>query len=182
MNKPLGKIMRKLTGLEGRQENLLRIGYVTEVLEKEAKVRVECQDQDVLKTYKLPVLCHKSRCDKDYWMPDVGEHVLCVFLPYGQHYGFVLGSFYSEKDLPPVASCDKAHIRWLDGTWIEYDRGTHVMQVHCLGKVLIASAEEIELKAPIVKMPNPIITGPGEAEIKPVEPSPIPPPAEWPYG
>lgn len=176
------EIVRRLTALESAQRQMVRLGYVVEVIPEEAKVRVECQDADALKTYKLPVVSHKTRCDKDYWMPDVGEHVLCVFLPLGLEVGFVLGSFYSLADTPPVISPDKAHIRWLDGSWVEYDRATGEMQAHCRGKLTLTAAEEIELKAPVVKMPTPTIIGPGEPDIKPVEPSPPPEPMEWPYG
>jgi phage baseplate assembly protein V len=180
MPNPFAKLMARIVALESQLMQIVRLGYVTQVYEDEGKVRVEFQDADVIESFKLPVLCHKTRCDKDYWMPDTGEHVLCIFLPVGQEKGFVLGSFYSEKDLVPVASRDKYHVRFLDGTWIEYDRGAGEMQVHCRGKIVLAAAEKIQLKAPVLEMPNPIIK-PGEPEIKPVEPSPIPLPMEWPY-
>jgi phage baseplate assembly protein V len=182
LKRPFEEIIDRVVALESKLMQIVRIGYVFEVIEAEAKVRVECQDADALKSYKLPVLCHKTRCDKDYWMPDVGEHVLCVFLPLGQEIGFVLGSFYSQKDIVPVVSRDKLHVRFLDGTWIEYDRGSGDMQVHCRGKLTLAAGVEIELKTPIVKMPQPRIIGPGMPELKPVEPSPVPEPMEWHYG
>ena len=172
--------MGRIVALESQLMQIIRLGYVTRIYEHEGKVRVECQDADVVETFKLPVLCHKTRMDKDYWMPDLHEHVLCIFLPVGQEKGFVLGSFYSEKDLVPVASQDKHHIRYLDGTWLEYDRGSGELQVHCRGKIVLAAVEKIELKAPVVILPTPIIK-PGLPEIKPVEPSPPPPPMEWPY-
>ncbi len=178
---PFEEIVRRLTALEGQVRQMLRLGYVVEVLPEEARVRVECRDADCLQTYTLPVLAPKTRCDKGYWLPDLGEQVLCVFLPLGLEVGFVLGALYSLADVVPVASPDKAHLRWQDGAWVEYDRGSGEMQVHCRGSLTLA-AEEIVLKAGSVKMPDPIITEPGEPELKPVEPSPLPEPEEWPYG
>ena len=175
-------MVRRLTALEGALRQMVRLGFVVEVLPDQGRVRVECRDADCLETYTLPVLVHKTRCDQDYWMPDLGEHVVCVFLPIGLQVGFVLGAFYSDQDPTPEGSGDKHHIRYLDGTWLEYDRGSGHLQVQCRGRVTIAAGDKVEIVAPTVEMPQPLITGPGEPELRPVEPSPVPEPMEWPYG
>lgn len=179
---PFANINRRLTALEGALRQTVRLGYVIEQIPAEGKVRVRMEDADCVDTFKLPVLVHKTRCDKQWWLPDLGEQVVCVFLPLGLEIGFVLGSFYSLQDLPPVDSPDKAHLRFLDGGWLEYDRGTGEMQVHCRKRLVLAAGEEIELRAPVVKLPPPLITAPSQPELRPVEPSPLPIPAEWPHG
>ena len=60
-------------------------------------------------------------------MPDVGEHVLCAFLPIGVEQGFVLGALFSRADATPVADQDKRHVEFEDGTWLQYDRKAHTL-------------------------------------------------------
>jgi len=179
---PFEEMGRRITALEGALRQTVRLAYVIEQIPAEGKVRVRLEDADCTTTMKLPVLVHKTRCDKQWWLPDPGEHVVCVFLPLGLHIGFVVGSLYSLMDLPPVTDPDKTHIRWLDGAWVEYDRASGEMKVHCRGRLTIAAGEEVVFLTPVVKMPVPVIIGPGEPDLHPVEPSPLPVPAEWPYG
>lgn len=172
------EIIGRLTALESAQAQMTRVGFVVEVLADEGAVRVECRDADCLKTYVLPVLFQKTRCDKDYWMPDLGEHVLCVFLPYGLERGFVLGAFYSQADVVPVADPDKRHVRFEDGAWVEYDRVLHELKIHVDGLVDLRSNTEIRLNAPKVSMPPPTIIAAKPAQLLPVTPSPMPSPVE----
>lgn len=106
-------------------KQVVRVGVVTNTYPDKATVRVKCSDADGLVTWPLRVLAHKTHKDKAYWMPDIGEHVLCVFLPYGHEQGFVIGALYSDQDQVPVADQDKAHTLFDDGSRFEYDRKTH---------------------------------------------------------
>ncbi len=169
MLEELTALESRLDALERRLDQTLRLGLVQQLYPELGAVRVLMPDSQCQTSHILPVLAPKTRCDKGYWLPDLGEQVLCVFLPLGLEVGFVLGALYSLADVVPVASPDKAHLRWQDGAWVEYDRGSGEMQVHCRGSLTLA-AEEIVLKAGSVKMPDPIITEPGEPELKPVEP------------
>ncbi|MCB2186937.1 MAG: phage baseplate assembly protein V [Deltaproteobacteria bacterium] len=174
------EISRRLTATEGTLRQMVRVGHVVERFPAEARVRVRLEDSDCMDSYKLPVLVAKTRCDKDYWMPDLGEHVICLFLPIGHEVGFVLGSIYSDLDVVPVVSNDKRHVRFEDGTWVEYDRQTGDMNVQCKGKLTIKAAE-IEIRAGEIIMTMPQFVGPGEPDIEPVIPSPPPVPQEWLY-
>jgi phage baseplate assembly protein V len=116
-------------------KQVVRVGVVVNTYPEKATVRVKCSDADGLVTWPLRVLSHKTHKDKAYWMPDIGEHVLCVFLPYGHEQGFVIGALYSDKDQVPVASQDKRHVLFDDGTWLEYDRKEHNWHGHIKGKV-----------------------------------------------
>ena len=178
--RPFEEINQRLTALEGALRQIVRTAFVTELFPEEGKVRVEIRDADMIETYKLPVLVHKTRCDKDYWMPDLGEMVVCVFLPHGLQIGFVVGAFFNEKDPVPVPDPEKRHIRFMDGAWFEYDRAAGVMQVHVPKEIILAAGVAVEIRTPVLKAPVPVPTS-GGPELQPVEPSELPPPLEWPY-
>lgn len=112
----------------------IRVGEVVSTDPASATVRVKIHDADGLVTYPLRVLQHKTLHDQQYWMPDVNEHVMCLFLPYGAEQGFVLGAFYSAADTPPVSSQDKDHTVYKDGTWHEYDRDEHKLHGEIKGE------------------------------------------------
>ena len=131
---------------------MFRVGKVVAVDEKTAKVRVELEDADKVITYWLPVVVQKAQDDKFYWLPDIGELVLVGFLDYGIEQGFVLGSIYNQQDKPPVASKDKMHIQFKDGTVIEYDRNTHKLLIHSVGDIEIISDTHITMRAPRIDL------------------------------
>lgn len=116
-------------------ESTVRVGVVSSSDPSRGTVRVELPDDNNLVSFDLRVLVRKTHRDKDYWMPDVGDQVLCLFLPFGLEQGFILGAFYSGPDAVPVSSQDKRHVLFEDGTWLEYDRANHTLSGHIKGKV-----------------------------------------------
>ena len=163
------QIVQRLTALESQLARLVRIGLVTLVLPEKGKVRVRLMDADCLETYELAVLYPKTRLDKHYWMPDIGEQVLCVFLPRpgGMQIGFVLGAVYSQLDPVPVADAAKTRVHFEDGSWLQYDKAEGALQVHALGGITLA--------APVITLATSTVLGPmptpftGEPEIQPIE-------------
>lgn len=131
--------------------NPMKIGVVTATDPAAVKCRVQFDDHDGMESYWLPVLHHKTHQDKSYWLPDVGEHV-CVLMDDNAEFGVIIGAIYSEADAPPVISLDKHHTRYQDGTWIEYDRATHQLTVHCTGDILVVSETRIILQAPRIDL------------------------------
>lgn len=103
-------------------------GIVQEVDPAKALVRVRFPDRENLPSWWLEVLATKTHKDKSYWMPDVGEHVACLMDNHGEA-GCILGALYSQADMPPVASGDKAHMAWDGGASVEYDRASKVMEI-----------------------------------------------------
>lgn len=96
-------------------EDIFRIGTVSSIHPDRHKVRVKFADKDGLVSNELPVLIRGSLKNKMQYLPDVGELVLCAFLPNGEEEGFVLGAFYSEADLPLSADKEEyvlKHPRW----------------------------------------------------------------------
>ncbi len=131
---------------------MIKVGRVVAVDEATARVRVELPDCDGMVTYWLPVVVPKSQKDKFYWIPDIGEQVLCAFLDHGLEQGFVIGAIYSDVDTVPVKSKDKYHVRFSDGTVIEYDRASSRLYIECSGNIHIKSAGSITIETPVVNL------------------------------
>ena len=104
---------------------LLRIGVVTDQDASLARLRVRFDELDQMISYWLPVVVPKTQDDKLYWLPDVGEQVVCLMDARDED-GVVLGAIYSQADATPVQSSDKYHLGFKDGTAFEYDRAAHV--------------------------------------------------------
>ena len=75
-------------------KNLIRDGIVSSTDPSNMTVRVTFPDRDDLVSYPLEVLSHGSQDNKHYWMPGVGEQVLCLFLPQNNNLsqGYILGT------------------------------------------------------------------------------------------
>lgn len=135
--------------MSGEFKNLIRVGRVSSVNPAAATARVVFEAQGVV-SYDLPVLQRQTLRNQDYCLPDVGEHVLCIFLPTGNAEGFILGSFYSDQDQPPAGadSENKRIVRFEDGTTVEYDRATSTFTINAVGPVNIVAAEVLQISAP----------------------------------
>lgn len=114
---------------------LLRVGVVNSANPAKGTVRVRFSDQSSVITWDCHVLYPKTLNDKAYWMPDIGEHVAILSLPYGSSQGLVIGALYSRPDKTPVSDQDKWHVLFADGTYLEYDRKNHTLSGHIKGKV-----------------------------------------------
>lgn len=106
----------------------MRVGIVKQQDLSMARVRVVFPELDQMMTYWLPIVVQKTQNDKAYWIPDIGEQVICMMDP---HYeaGVVLGAIYSQSDPTPVASANKFHLGFKDGAAFEYDRAAHVLSM-----------------------------------------------------
>ena len=120
--------------------NLIREGIVSSVNAKDCTIRVTFPDKDDFVSAELKVVCNGSGKNKDYWLPDVDESVVCLFLPNsknGNNVGYCLGTVYNAKDRPPAADQNKRIIRFSDNTSIEYDRATHQLSINCVGDIVV---------------------------------------------
>jgi phage baseplate assembly protein V len=107
---------------------MFRVGLVKQQDLQGARVRVAFPDRDQLLSYWLPIVFTKTQNDKGYWVPDIGEQVVCLMDEHDEA-GAVLGAIYSSADAPPVQSPDKYHMSFRDGASIEYDRAAHALAV-----------------------------------------------------
>ena len=106
-----------------------RVGIVQQQDTARAKVRVVFPDYDEMISWWLPVVFAKTQNDKAYWIPDIGEMVVCL-MDLRDEAGAVLGAIYSEADVPPVNSADKFHLAFRDGANLDYDRVAHVLELN----------------------------------------------------
>jgi phage baseplate assembly protein V len=107
---------------------MFRVGLVKQQDLQGARVRVAFPDRDQLLSYWLPIVFTKTQNDKSYWVPYIGEQVVCLMDEHDEA-GAVLGAIYSSADTPPVQSADKYHMSFKDGASIEYDRAAHALAV-----------------------------------------------------
>ena len=119
-------------------KNLIRQGVISAVYPERCAARVTFEDRDGLVSAELPILQASCLNNQFYSLPDVGDCVLCLMLPNDQHgSGFVLGSFFNDKNPPPAASQDISLIKFADGTQISYNRSSHLLSVNCVGNIKI---------------------------------------------
>ena len=142
---------------------MFRVAIVKSQDPQNARVRVTFPDRNQMTSWWLPVVTPKAQNDKAYWMPDVGEQVVCLMDDHDED-GAVLGSIYSTTDTPPVSSADKWHLTMKDGATFEYDRNSHnlavsiprggtvtitangaVIQIDASGNVKLTAAGDIDL-------------------------------------
>jgi phage baseplate assembly protein V len=107
---------------------MFRVGIVKVQDAQNCRVRLSFGEHDDMCSYWLPVVSLKTQSDKFYWVPDIGEQVVC-FMDEHDEDGAVLGAIYSSPDSPPVQDADKVHCGFKDGAAFEYDRATHVLAV-----------------------------------------------------
>lgn len=130
-------------------KKLIRVGTVSSVNAAAGSVRVAFAAQDDMVTYELPVITRGSKNNKDYWLPDVDEQVLCLFLPNtsgrGVCDGFVLGTFYSSVDAPVENSGDVHAVKYGDGTIIKHDRSTGKLTINATGDIDIIAGGKVTI-------------------------------------
>ena len=130
-------------------KRLIRVGTVSNINAAAGTVRVAFAAQDDMVTYELPVITRGSKNNKDYWLPDVDEQVLCLFLPNvsgrGVCEGFVLGTFYSSVDAPVENSGDVHALKYGDGTIIKHDRSTGKLTINATGDIDIIAGGKVTI-------------------------------------
>lgn len=107
---------------------MIRYGDVVEIDPAAATARVRFPDHDGVVSWWLNVLQRKTLKDRDYWMPDLGEHVACV-LDEREEAGVILGAVYSQADQPPEQDPDIRRTVHHDGAVEAYDRKNHLWQL-----------------------------------------------------
>jgi phage baseplate assembly protein V len=135
--------------------DLIRVGVVSSTNDEKLTARVTFADRDDVVSYDLPVLVKNSGENKDYWVPEVAEQVLCLFLPIGVEQGFILGSFYSDDVPPPATTKEKRRTVFKDGTSVEYDREAHTLTVDVPpdgGKVIVNAHTSVVVNSPKIDL------------------------------
>jgi phage baseplate assembly protein V len=134
---------------------IIRVGLVSSVDTKAASARVTFPDRRDLVSYDLPVLVRNTKKNKDYWLPDINEQVVCLFLPTGTEQGYILGGFYSKKTMPDVDSQDKRRTYYEDGSSVEYDRASHTLTIDVPadgGTVIVNAHTSVTVNSPKINL------------------------------
>ena len=148
---------------------LIKIGVISSIDYAKGTARVSFEDDDEVVSYELQVLHTNTLQNKDYAMPDVGEDVICIFLPSGNEEGFILGSVYAGDTMPPENSGDFRTILFKDGTKISYNRATHELKATIEGTEITANRQDVSVTAPnsiTATAKTATITASGAATIK----------------
>lgn len=119
---------------------LIKYGNITEVIPDKGMVRVEFKEDDLV-SFPLPVLEKRTKNDQYFHSFDINERVVCLMDP-GMENGVVLGAIYDKANTPPSGgSEDVSRVVFSDGTKVEYNRGSSVLEVNVSGtKVKVAPA------------------------------------------
>jgi phage baseplate assembly protein V len=120
----------------------LKFGTVNQVDATKGLVRVQFADNENLVSWWLHVLAANTQDNKFYAMPDVGEGVACLVDEHCEN-GVVLGAVYSQVDGTPVQDSNKFHMRFKDGTQLEYDREQHKLTGQVQGSVELTATGDI---------------------------------------
>lgn len=125
--------------------NPIKIGKVSAVYPERCTAKVLFEDIDKVSS-ELPIVVRGSQNTKDYWLPSIGEQVLCVFLQGTlTRAGFIIGSLFNDEDVPPVQDKDKRHIKFEDGTYLEYDIKNKILTIDCKGQIQINAANDVHV-------------------------------------
>ena len=134
--------------MDNMTKNMIRSGRVSSIDPKTGTARVTFADKDDLVSADLPLLVQNSLKNKDYHMMDIGESVVCLFLPNGLNQGFILGAHYNEKDEVPIGDPDVRMVKFDDGTTLTVDRKRHVVKIlDSFGSYIEFAGGNITIKA-----------------------------------
>jgi phage baseplate assembly protein V len=132
----------RVTELERRLNNLLRLGTVASLDAGAARVTVRSGD---LLTAPLPWFTRRAGPDRDWWAPEAGEQVM-ILAPAGElTQGVVLPAIYRGDYPAPAATADKRRVEFLDGAFAEYDRASGTLTVSAEGLVRIIGKGTVEI-------------------------------------
>lgn len=129
-------------------KSLIKIGEVSSVNYANGTARVVFDDDDSIVSNDLPVLQTNTLQNKDHALPDVGEDVVCLFLPSGTEEGFILGAVYAGEVQPAETSKDIRSVTFSDGAEIKYDRAAHLLSVKIDGTTITANRENVNIDTP----------------------------------
>lgn len=129
---------------------LIRIGEVSDVNPAACTARVVFDDDDSVVSKELQILQKNTLSTKDYYMPVVGEDVVCLFLPTGIEEGFILGSVYAGEITPPETDGNKRTVVFADDTKVSYDSNTHQLSITIGETSFMADSSSLVVTSPTI--------------------------------
>jgi phage baseplate assembly protein V len=96
-----------------------KFGYVVSTNPANCTCRVRFPEDDNVTSFDYQVLQKNVYRNKDYYMPDIGELVLCIRV---DCFGIILGSVYNKKDRTTIYGQDVKGSMFEDGSQFKYER------------------------------------------------------------
>jgi phage baseplate assembly protein V len=127
----------------------LLFGVVVEIDAAKVRAKIRFAARDGMVSDWLPVGQRKTLRDRDYHMPDVGEHV-AVAMDDRLEDGVVLCAIYSDAAPAPVNNAECRHVEFADGASVDYDRSSHTLTVNIPGPITIVASGPVTIDAPHV--------------------------------
>ncbi|SMO74556.1 phage baseplate assembly protein V [Balnearium lithotrophicum] len=151
--------------------NIVKVGIVKHYNPENHTAVVEFKDFDCVVSRELQIAETFTYQNKTYFPLREGQKVICLLLPQsGTTDGFIIGTVYDEDNQPPVKDENKFHVKFEDGTVLEYDTANHKLYADVKGNVeievsghmsavvkddvLIKSSSQITLQAPAINLQN----------------------------
>ncbi|MEE0457057.1 MAG: phage baseplate assembly protein V [Anaerovibrio sp.] len=127
------------TELKRIVRSMIRKGTVCAVDPKTMSVKVEFSEKDCLPSPFLPVLCQGAGGNKCYWLPDIGDQVVCLYEANDKNAssGWVLGTYFTEAHPPQVADAEIRRLDFGDGSFMEFNRSNGSLTIQCTGNIVI---------------------------------------------
>ena len=146
----LAQLERRIKDLESNRGASFRFGEVVAVDEKTGTARIKLPDGEGLVSMPLRVCQRRTLKDQAQELPDVGEHVACLFTGQGFEQGLILGAVFSEPDPSPGRPPHVDYRIYEDGTEIEYDREEHKLTANVKGSADVQADKDVNLRSKTV--------------------------------
>ncbi|MFX3672871.1 MAG: hypothetical protein ACE3JQ_00245 [Paenisporosarcina sp.] len=112
-------------------ENVIRVGIVDGINDKEGTIRVTFPDRDDMVADDIALL------DDSQNYPTIGDSVVCIFLPNGIQQGFCLGGYYHDQNPPPILDSN-IYVKKIDeGLVIKYDFQSKKLTIDAQNEITI---------------------------------------------
>lgn len=137
------------TGKDNRFNAAHRIGRVAEIVSDttQTSARVVFPDKGNLVSKPLPILQPSGGARRSYNVPKVGQSVLVGTLSNGDSDGFIIGTFYTTQDPPPIADPLRQYTEFADGTTVEFNEATSTMAINAKGPINIVTSGPVTIQA-----------------------------------
>ncbi|MGQ5407581.1 phage baseplate assembly protein V [Klebsiella michiganensis] len=132
-------------------ENIARTGTVTEIDEKNWRVRVQSGG---LETTWLRWTAQRAGGFKVWVPPSIGEQVWFLCLGGNTDVAFIGGSLYSDDNPAPGASRNEMVVTAPDGATFRYDAEAGALQVKGIKSAVVEASVKIMLDTPEVECTN----------------------------
>jgi len=136
------------TGKDQRFNNSHRIGRVSELVvdDTQTSVRVAFPDKQNVISKPFPVCQTSGGARRSFNVPKVGQSVLCGMLANGDSDGFVIGTFYTTQDPPPISDPLRQYTEFADGTSFDFNEATSTLAINAKGPLNLVTSGPVSIK------------------------------------